>query len=49
LTSLAAGALQRGEMRAARDLIERALLLAPDYRAALELRAALQRTRDSAL
>jgi hypothetical protein len=46
LTSLAAGAVQRGQMRAARDLIERALLLAPDYRAALELRATLQSARD---
>ena len=35
--------LQRGEARAARDLLERALLIAPDYRAALSLRARLQR------
>lgn len=47
LTALAADALQRGQMRAARDLIERALLLAPDYRAALELRVALQSARPS--
>jgi hypothetical protein len=42
LTALAADALRRGQARAARDLIERALLLAPDYRAALDLRVALQ-------
>lgn len=41
LVALAANAWQRGEIRAARDLIERALLLAPDYRAAVELRAAV--------
>ncbi len=35
--------LQRGEARAARDLLERALLIAPDYRAALSLRARVQR------
>jgi tetratricopeptide (TPR) repeat protein len=35
--------LQRGETRVARDLLERALLIAPDYRAALNLRARLQR------
>jgi tetratricopeptide (TPR) repeat protein len=35
--------LERGEARAARDLLERALLIAPDYRAALNLRARLQR------
>ena len=34
LTALAADALERGQVRTARDLIERALLLAPDYRAA---------------
>jgi tetratricopeptide (TPR) repeat protein len=45
LTALAADALQRGQARAARDLIERALLLAPDYRAALELRTAMQNAR----
>jgi hypothetical protein len=47
LTALAAGELQRGQLRSARDLIERALLLAPEYRAALDLRAALQGTRGS--
>ncbi len=31
--------LARAEVRGARDLIERALLLAPDYRFAAELRA----------
>jgi tetratricopeptide (TPR) repeat protein len=35
--------LQRGEVRAARDFIERALLAAPDYRYALSMRAKLQR------
>jgi tetratricopeptide (TPR) repeat protein len=34
-------ALARGEVRVARDLIERALLLAPDYSVAVELRARL--------
>jgi hypothetical protein len=47
LTALAGDALQRGQVRAARDLIERALLLAPDYRAALELRTAMQNARPS--
>jgi tetratricopeptide (TPR) repeat protein len=47
LTALAADELQRGQVRTARDLIERALLLAPDYRAALELRVALQSARPS--
>jgi len=42
LTALGASALERGEVRAARDLFERALLLAPDYRVAVELRAAVQ-------
>jgi tetratricopeptide (TPR) repeat protein len=42
LTALAAVALERGQARTARDFIERALLLAPDYRAALDLRLALQ-------
>lgn len=41
LVALADNAWQRGEIRAARDLIERALLLAPDYRRAVELRAAV--------
>jgi hypothetical protein len=45
LTALAAHALKTGQARTARDLLERALLLAPDYRAALELRAALQSAR----
>jgi tetratricopeptide (TPR) repeat protein len=45
LTGLAAAALERGQTRTARDFIERALLLAPDYRAALDLRVALQGTR----
>ena len=45
LTALAADALERGQVRTARDLIERALLLAPEYRAAVELRAALQNAR----
>jgi tetratricopeptide (TPR) repeat protein len=42
LTALATAALDRGQTRAARDFIERALLLAPDYRAALDLRVAMQ-------
>jgi hypothetical protein len=42
LTALAAGALERSQTRTARDYIERALLLAPDYRAALDLRVAMQ-------
>lgn len=45
LTALAADALERGQVRTARDLVERALLLAPEYRAAVELRAALQSAR----
>ena len=45
LTALAATALDRGQARNARDYIERALLLVPDYRAALELRARLQGAR----
>jgi hypothetical protein len=45
LTALAAGTLERGQVRAARDLIERALLLAPDYRVAVELRSTLQNAR----
>jgi hypothetical protein len=45
LTALAAKALDGGQPRTARDLIERALLLAPDYRAAVELRVALQTSR----
>lgn len=42
LAALGEIALARGEARAARDLIERALLLAPDYRLAVELRARMQ-------
>lgn len=45
LTALAAAALERGQTRTARDFIERALLLAPDYRAALDVRAAMQLAR----
>jgi hypothetical protein len=45
LTALAANALDRGQVRTARDLVERALLLVPDYRAAVELRVALQSGR----
>jgi tetratricopeptide (TPR) repeat protein len=41
LVALADSAWQRGETRAARDLVERALLLAPDYRAAVTLRSAI--------
>jgi tetratricopeptide (TPR) repeat protein len=47
LTALAALALERGEARRARDLIERALLLAPGYRTALDLQTALQGARAS--
>jgi hypothetical protein len=42
LTALAADALERGQIRAARDLVERALLVAPEYRTAVELRTALK-------
>lgn len=42
LTALAASALEQGQVRVARDLIERALFLAPDYRAAVDLRTAMQ-------
>jgi Tfp pilus assembly protein PilF len=42
LTALAANALDRGQVRTARDLIERALMLVPEYQAAVELRVALQ-------
>jgi len=42
LAALGELTLQRGEARLARDLIERALLLAPDYRFALALRSRLQ-------
>ena len=43
LAALAESTLARGEARAARDLIERALLLVPDYRVAVELRERLRR------
>jgi hypothetical protein len=39
LAALGEAHLARGESRVARDLVERALLLAPDYRFAVELRA----------
>jgi len=42
LTALAAHALDRGQVRMARDLIERALMLVPEYQAAVDLRVALQ-------
>ena len=45
LTALAAAALDRGQTRTARDFVERALLLAPDYSAALDVRAAMQSAR----
>jgi len=45
LVALGQHALTGGEVRAARDLVERALLIVPDYRLALELRAALQDNR----
>jgi hypothetical protein len=45
LTALAASALERGQLRTARDLIERALILVPEYRAAVDLRVALQSGR----
>lgn len=41
LVALADSSWQRGETRAARDLVERALLLAPEYPAAVTLRAAI--------
>ena len=47
LASLAEVHLARGELRDARDLIERALLVAPDYRFALELRAQLQGSKSA--
>jgi hypothetical protein len=48
LTTLAADALDRGQLRTARDLVESALLLVPEYRTAVELRGALQSgSRDS--
>jgi hypothetical protein len=42
LTASARIALERGQVRVARDLIERALLAAPEYRAAVELKLAVQ-------
>jgi tetratricopeptide (TPR) repeat protein len=48
LASLAEVHLARGQIRDARDLIERALLVAPDYRVALELRAQLQGSKSAA-
>ncbi len=42
LTALAAVMLDSGEARAARDLIEQALWLAPDYRSAVELRSRIR-------
>lgn len=45
LAALGQHVLARGETRTARDLIERALLVAPDYRVAVELRTALQDNR----
>ncbi len=45
LTALARNALERGQVRMARDLVERALLLVPEYRTAVELRVALQTGR----
>jgi hypothetical protein len=45
LTALGAAALERGQVRVARDLVERALLLAPDYRVAIALRGAMQSAR----
>jgi hypothetical protein len=48
LAALAELHLARGELRDARDLIERALLVAPDYRFAVDLRAQLQGSRSAA-
>lgn len=48
LVALADAAWHRGETRAARDLVERALLIAPDYRAALELRTSILGQRGGA-
>ena len=45
LVALGQIALARGQTRTARDLMERALLLAPDYRLAVELRGKLQGNR----
>jgi hypothetical protein len=48
LASLAEVRLAEGEIRAGRDLIERALLLAPDYHFAVELRSQLRGARSEA-
>lgn len=45
LTALGDDALARGEARLARDLIEQALLLIPDFHKALELKTAMQSSR----
>ncbi len=45
LAALGETALARGDVRAARDLLERALLLAPDYSRAVALRTAVQGAR----
>jgi hypothetical protein len=45
LVALGESALARGDVRAARDLLERALLLAPDYSRAVALRTAIQGAR----
>jgi hypothetical protein len=45
LTALAETALAGGEVRTARDLIERALLVAPEYQVAVDLRVVLQSAR----
>ncbi|HJR70889.1 MAG TPA: hypothetical protein VKA43_12665 [Gammaproteobacteria bacterium] len=47
LAALGESALARGDIRAARDLLERALLLAPDYNRAVALRTAVQGARGS--
>lgn len=47
LASLAEVHLARGELRDTRDLIERALLVAPGYRVALELRTQLQGSKSA--
>jgi len=47
LAALAEVRLARGQVRDARDLIERALLVAPDYRVALELKAQLQGSKSA--
>jgi tetratricopeptide (TPR) repeat protein len=45
LAALGESAFARGDVRSARDLLERALLLAPDYRRAVALRTAMQGSR----